>query len=212
MEILLLGDVHEDEGSINEIIASAKCDFILQVGDLGIYCDFAKPVYFIAGNHEDWSTIESMDNNEIKFKNLHHINTAEIIQLKNNSEVINISGINGNYSPKRYRMKISDRKRHFTENDVAKCKKLQNIDIFLSHEAPAGTGFVKRSKDVGVESVKEILDSIKPRFLVFGHHHVFFEKAHVKTKILGLGYARKEYCILDTSRNKIERIIKGDEW
>jgi len=216
MKILLLGDVHNDVEDLKKIIDSVKCDFALQIGDLGIYSNHQEPIYFIAGNHENWDIIEAMNNGTIEFENLRHIKTAEIISLKKNNEIIHVSGLNGNYSPKDYELKKQqlkgDRRSHFTKNDVEKCKKLKGIDVFLSHEAPAGINLMKRGNDVGVEPVKEILDSVKPMFFLFGHHHIFFEKIIGITKVLGLGYINKEYCILDIEKNKIERILLGDHY
>jgi len=207
MKILLLGDVHEAIDKAKKIIDSVECDFVLQTGDLGTYSDFSKPSYFIAGNHENWNILKDMDTGKTKFTNLCHIKNAEIIKLVKDKEIMNVSGINGNYSEKRYELRIKERERHFNKQEVDKCKKLRNIDIFLSHEAPASIGFMKKGKDIGVKPVKEILDIIKPKFFIFGHHHIFFEKLVNLTKILGLNYARNEYYILDTNKNEIKRII-----
>ncbi|MBL7169521.1 MAG: metallophosphoesterase [Candidatus Aenigmarchaeota archaeon] len=216
MKILLLGDVHEDINKVKKIIDSVECDFVLQVGDLGIYSNFSKPMYFIAGNHENWDIIEAMNNGTIEFENLRRIKTAEIIPLKKGNDIIRVSGLNGNYSQKDYGLKKKElegrRRSHFVKDDVERCKKLRNIDIFLSHEAPAGIGFVKRNKDVGIDHVKEILDNVKPRFFFFGHHHVFFEKIIGTTQVFGLNYARREYYILDTNEDKVRRILMDGDF
>lgn len=210
MKILLLGDVHGYINKTKEIIDFVKCDFVLQTGDLELYSDFSKPTYFIAGNHENWNLLNAIDKGKINFINLHHIKTAEVVELRKNKEVLTLSGINGNYSSKRYGMKIQNRERHFDEEGVEKCKKLKNIDIFLSHEAPLGIGFVKENKDVGVKPIKEILDNVKPTFFFFSHHHKFFEKVIKTTKVFGLDYARREYYILDTNKNKLKKIFVGE--
>jgi len=216
MKILLLGDVHEDIDKIKRIIDSVECDFVLQIGDLGIYSDFFRSMYFIGGNHENWDIIEAMDNGTIGFENLKHIKTAEVIILGKGNEIIRVSGLNGNYSPKDYgseRKELEGRRRsHFVKDDVERCKKLRKIDIFLSHEAPSGIGFVKRNKDVGIGVIKEILDSVRPRFFFFGHHHVFFEKVIATTRVFGLDYASREYYILDTNEDKVKRILMDSDF
>jgi len=216
MKILILGDMHGEIEIAKRIVDSTDCDYVLQVGDMTLYGNYSKPVYFITGNHENWDIIEAIDNGKIEFENLKHINTAEVISLKKGKEIIGVSGLNGNYSPKDYELKRQElegkRRSHFVKDDVERCKKLKNIDIFLSHEPPVGIGFIKRNKDVGIEPIKEILDSIRPRFLFFCHHHIFFEKTVNITRIFGLSYASREYCILDTNRNKVKRIQLGVDY
>lgn len=208
MKILLLGDVHGYINKTKKIIDSVKCDFVFQTGDLEIYSDFSKPTYFIAGNHENWDLLDAIDKGKIKFKNLYHIKTAEIIKLRKDKEILTLSGINGNYSPKRY--EINNKEHYFTKTDIENCKKLKKIDIFLSHEAPSNIGFVKWNKDVGVDPIKEILDRVKPKFFFFSHHHQFFEKAINTTSVFGLDYARREYYLLDTNENKLKKIFIGE--
>ncbi len=169
MKILFLGDLHGDIEIAKKILDSVDVDYVLQVGDMTVYSAFRKPFYFIAGDHENFDIIAAMDNGRVRFDNLKHIKTAELVIL----DGLRISGINGNYSAA-----YKERERHFTAKDIEECKKLKNIDIFLSHEAPAKVEVIhpKWKKDVRVEPVKDIMNSVKPRYLIFGHHHFYFEK------------------------------------
>lgn len=189
MKILLLGDLHGDIQIAKKVVDAADAECVLQVGDMTVYSAFSKPVYFIAGNHENFDIIKAIDKGRIKFDNLKHIKTAEVIVLNG----LKISGINGNYSPT-----YKERERHFTVEDVEECKKLRNVDIFLSHEAPSNVGVIhpKWKKDVGIDPVREIMNSVKPSYLIFGHHHFYFEKKVGDTQIYGLDYARNEHYIL----------------
>ncbi len=199
MKVLFLGDLHGDVEIAKRIVDSVDADIVLQVGDMTVYSPFNKPVYFIAGNHEDFDVVKSIDMGSAKFDNLKHIKTAELVVFKD----LRISGINGNYSPA-----YKEREKHFTKDDVERCKKLRGVDIFLSHEAPAGAGVThpRRNKDVGVDPIKEIMDSVKPKILIFGHHHFYFEKRVGVTQIYGLDYARNEHYVLNTGTESIERI------
>lgn len=199
MKILLLGDVHRYVSKAKNIINSVKCDFVLQTGDLEIYSNLSKPTYFIAGNHENLNLLSAIDKGRISFENLYHIKNAEVITLKKGKEIINVTGINSNYS-----LKIKD----YNKKDIKKCKKLRNINIFLSHEAPFNIGFIKGHKYIFLKDIKEILDDVKPKFFFFSHNHKFFKKKINTTKIFGLDYVKKEYYILDTYRDEVKRIKK----
>jgi len=200
MKIIVFGDVHENVEIIDRAIDKYKPDFVLCTGDLGIYKSYSIPFYFVSGNHENFEIIKAMDRDIMKFENLRHIKTAEVIEL----DGIKVSGLNGNYSPNYKR-----RERHFTKKDVRACIKLRDIDIFISHEAPSGIGFVRVGKDLGAKPVKGILDNVKPRYLFFGHHHCFFEKVYNATKIIGLDYAKNSFVSLLIDKEKLkEELIK----
>lgn len=79
MKILLLGDMHRDIEIAKKIVDAADVDYVLQVGDMTVYSTFSKPIYFIAGNHENFGIIKAMDKGRIKFDNLRHIKTSGII-------------------------------------------------------------------------------------------------------------------------------------
>jgi predicted phosphodiesterase len=203
MKIIVFGDVHENIEIIDKVIDEQKPDFALCTGDLGLYKSYNVPFYFVSGNHENFDIIKAMDKGIIEFKNLRRIKTAEVIAL----DSIKVSGLNGNYSPN-YKI----RERHFTKDDVKACKKLKDIDIFISHEAPSEIGVLRMEKDLGIKPVKEILDKIKPKYFFFGHHHCFFRKFYKDTKIIGLGYAKDSFISLLINKGEFEenliKIIK----
>lgn len=203
MKILVLGDIHGNLEIAKEIIKDESPDYVLCTGDLETYTDFEAPFFFVYGNHEDFDKIEKMKKEEVQ-QNLNLICPGDVVSFEN----LRIAGLWGNYSRKRYEMERKnlhgDRRRHFVEEDVEKCKNLKNIDIFLSHEAPSGIGVKKDEKDLGAEPVGEILRTLKPKYWFFGHVHMDFRKGLEETEVIGLNYPSKSYIVLSGEKGKIK--------
>ena len=97
-----------------------------------------------------------------------------------------------------------DKRRHFVHEEVDACKRLRNIDVFLSHEAArpfpleqrSGSGPSRRI-DAGKTPVNEVLASMPPRLHLFGHHHLYTvaERQHVTS--IGLEMVTHSYLIID---------------
>lgn len=212
MKILILGDVHGDIKIVETLIEKECPDFVLQVGDLSSYSEFKKPVYFIAGNHEDQDLLEKMDTNRIKFNNLYHIKNGETIILKKGIEIITVLGLGGNFGPTRFKLPKSklegDRRRHFVEEEINKSLSAGKVDVFLTHEAPYSLSIVKRNRNVGVEIIDEVIKKIKPFFVFSGHHHVFKEAIIDNVNLISLDRPNKSYYILNKDDNKFNLVKK----
>src|SRR5574337_30755 len=129
MKLIILGDVHGKLDLVDSILKDECPDFVLCTGDLENYRDMLAPFYFIRGNHEDFEAIKKIDAGLLTFKNLFHIRSGEAYELGN--PALRIAGLGGNYSPSYYPLSRSElpgaRKRHFTANEVERCKQLGNI-------------------------------------------------------------------------------------
>jgi hypothetical protein len=97
-----------------------------------------------------------------------------------------------------------DKRRHFVREEVEACKRLHDIDVFLSHEAarpfllePRGGSVPSRPIDAGKTPVNEVLASMQPRLHLFGHHHQYTvaERQHVTS--IGLEMVTTSYLIVD---------------
>lgn len=200
MKIVVLGDVHGKLDVVSSIIKKENPGFILCTGDLENYGDILAPFYFIHGNHEDFEVIRKIDAGLLTFRNLFHIKSGDAYHL---GAALRIAGLGGNYSPAYYCLKSSElpgaRKRHFTQEEVERCKRLCNIDIFLCHEAPAGIGIEKRGKDVGIQEAREVLEAVRPGYFFFGHHHHFAEIDFGVTKVISLDRIERSYVVVDSS-------------
>jgi predicted phosphodiesterase len=93
-----------------------------------------------------------------------------------------------------------DKRRHFVREEVEACKRLRNVDVFLTHEAPrpyfAGTG--ARRNDAGKTPINEVLAAMKPRLHLFGHHHRFTDQERQGVRSVGLDLAGRSYLLVDS--------------
>jgi len=83
---------------------------------------------------------------------------------------------------------------------------LRGIDIFMSHEAakpfrpyPGGRG-----PDAGKSQINEILDSMKPRLHLFGHHHRFSDDIREGVRSVGLDLVTRSYLLIHAVSLEIE--------
>lgn len=209
MKLIIFGDPHGNVNVLDEVIGKENPDYVLSTGDLSVYKECKVPHYFIHGNHEDFKLLKSLDKGKLVIRNLHHMKTGRIYALEKGTEIVKVAGLNGNYSPT-----FRERERHFTKEEIESCIQLKGVDIFLSHEAPSDIGFKKghSSGDLGIEAVKQILDAVKPKYFIFGHHHKFWNTLHHRVKIIGMGYAKEGYLKLDINDNKLfDTLIKKYE-
>lgn len=172
---------------LDRILDDTDADLYLQVGDIGDsthieelkYPELSKPVYFIAGNHEDWNELEPMlptpsDKIFEMRRNLWHIPTGHYCDLKG----LRIVGFGNNYAPSRFNWPRSnlqqDRRRHFTKSDLERTLEISSCDILLTHEAP--TPFIIRNnEDAGIVPITTLIYKLKPKLHFFGHHHFYRE-------------------------------------
>lgn len=189
MAFCVFADPHGDLRPLRKI--AAKVDYFLCCGDLSFYSSdsFPKPIYSVLGNHEMFEIVEIIKKGILKIRNFNLIETGKVYFV----EGLKIAGLNGNYSPA-YKQKP----KHFTEDDVEKCKKLKGIDIFLSHEAPTGIVYNRlNGKDMGIEVIKEIIEEVRPKLFFSGHYHYDFLETEIgKTKVLSLPKLRKGWVFL----------------
>ncbi|MFB6254880.1 MAG: metallophosphoesterase [Halobacteriaceae archaeon] len=207
--MLVLGDCHANNTQNRQYLfaayRAANDDIALQVGDL-YYYNLPIPTYFIAGNNEDFDVIEALRHGRIKSENVENAillhSTAEEIQG------LRIGGVSGNYAPTRFdysRDELSnDRRRHFVHEDVEAAKNLHDIDIFLAHEAPHGLP-VSEEYDVGCKYIDQILETIKPRLCLVGHHHEHAETTFGETKVISLEPVWQSYYHLDSETLELSK-------
>jgi hypothetical protein len=197
MKIGILGDVHLQFQDVHKIMkAYPLVDMYLQVGDLADYDveypSFPKPLYFIAGNHDNFGKLEIYEQYRLGAvgkvnKNLYYIPRGNFVQLyapdKNGEcKFVTVVGLGGNYASSRYekeRWQLSgNRRRHYVKSDVERIKEWygnpENIDILLTHEAPSPYYHsYDLEKDRGRPEITELVKILKPKYHFFGHHHYY---------------------------------------
>ena len=157
--------------------------FWLCVGDVadadGGYAPMPSPLYWIKGNNEQFDTIASGD----LPANLHYIPNGTLMVIGG----LRVAGLGGTFAPTMYDVpaaalphprkrtaratELADRRRHFVREEVERCQALGAVDVFLSHEAPMP--FRVGAVQAGKRQVNEVLEGLRPRLHLFGHHHRF---------------------------------------
>ena len=211
-----LGDIHGDFDSVNRIMRRhPEVPFWISVGDLaddaGNYQAVAAPLYWIKGNNENFDLIGS---GRLP-KNLHWIPQAGVTRTHG----IVVAGLGGTLAPTWYdtpaaelphptkssarATALADKRRHFVREEVDACKALQNIDVFMTHEAArpyfVGGGSGRRGIDAGKTPVNEVLAAMRPRLHLFGHHHRFTEQERQGVRSVGLDQVSSSYLLIDTA-------------
>jgi hypothetical protein len=211
-----VGDLHGDFESLDRVMARhPEVGFWLCPGDLasddGAYPRPRAPLYWIKGNNEDFDFVDAQPAGGGTLPNLHFIPNGVPVQAHG----LRLSGLGGTFAPTVYETPAADllrastakndRRRHFVHEEVDACNALQNVDIFLSHEA-ARPFPLPRVKDAGKTSINEVLSKMRPRLHLFGHHHVYIvaERQHVPS--IGLEQVSRSYLLFDGSSLAHQRL------
>ncbi len=226
MLICAAGDVHgaltclyEDVLAFEATLA-ARFDYVLQVGDFGIWPDASRidratrhhdgagdfprwlgegravprRTLFIKGNHEDFAWLEDRRDDDV-LPGLTYLRNGYTVDLIDpRAGRIRVAGVGGCYGPSDY-VRRSDRlqgyrKRHYTSDEVDRLAKADDVDIVLTHDAPAGVRFARNRRGEAYVSEAEGLDvllaRLRPRVCFFGHHHARVDAEVAGVRCIGL--------------------------
>jgi Icc-related predicted phosphoesterase len=94
---------------------------------------------------------------------------------------------------------LADKRRHFVREEVEACKRLGDIDVLLTHEAPKPFRAFPggRGPDAGKSQINEVLAAMKPRLHLFGHHHRYSERTIEGVRSIGLDLVTRSYVLID---------------
>ena len=206
-----LGDIHGDFDAVRRIMERHPgVPFWLCVGDVaaddGRYEGLPAPLYWIKGNNENFDAIASGD----LPGSLHYIPNGELVALHGNPP-LRVAGLGGTFAPTMYEVRaavlphptkrtakataLADRRRHFVREEVERCKTLQRVDVFLSHEAPVP--FRAGRVQAGKPAINEVLAAMRPRLHLFGHHHRFHEGLSEGIRSVCLDGVGTSYLLID---------------
>ncbi|QLK27645.1 metallophosphoesterase [Natrinema zhouii] len=205
--MLVLGDAHASDPDRCEILLelyrTLEPDRVLQLGDLERY-DLPAPTWFIAGNNEDFDMIEALRTGE------HPAETNDNVHLLASTAAtvdgLRVAGLSGNFAPTRYDLPrdelVGERRRHFTHEDIDRAADLEDIAVFLTHEAP--NGLLSYGYDPGCEYVDELLATLSPDLCLVGHHHRHREAEIEGTRVVSLAPAWERYYTLEPETLALE--------
>jgi len=200
-KVLIVGDVHSNYELLRTILCEHKdVDIAIQVGDLGLFCtkhaahqdkkayehnedridtfiagyekDLMQklPVltYFTKGNHDDYDCLHAL-----RSLNLYYLETS-VYNFAPNFSILILGGI---FSPVKIEFakeQLAGRsRRFFTKDDIKNVMKHRDIDVMISHQAAHGIlPPNKKGIDEGIKIITEVIDTIKPKYYIHGHHHI----------------------------------------
>jgi uncharacterized protein len=203
-----LGDIHGDFDSARRVMTShPDVAFWLCVGDVadahGRYEPMPAPLHWIKGNNENFDAIAAGS----LPANLHFLPNAQLARIGG----VQVAGLGGTFAPTCFEIaaadlphprkgtakatELADRRRHFVRDEVEACKALRGVDLFLTHEAPRP--FKVGRIEAGKAPINDVLDAMKPRLHLFGHHHRFSEQERGGVRSIGLDLVSKSYLLVD---------------
>ena len=221
MFIGALGDIHGDFEAARRIVAAhPEVPLWLCVGDVatdqGVYESIGAPLYWIHGNNDNFDAIASGELPD----DLCHIANGASLDLG-----IRVAGLGGTFAPTWYdtppadlphprkgsarATELADKRRHFVRADVEACKRLRDIDVLLTHEAPSPFRPFpgSRGPDAGKRQINEVLSAMRPRLHLFGHHHRYSDQAREGVRSIGLDLVAKSYLLIETKSLEINHLI-----
>ena len=216
-----LGDIHGAFDAARAAIARhPDISIWLCVGDIadehGRYEPLGARVYWIHGNNDNFDAIAAGDLPQ----DLPHIANGTAVDEGR----VRVAGLGGTFAPTWYETTVSelphpkkgsvkatelaDKRRHFVREEVEACKALHDIDIFLTHEAPAPfRPFANnRGPDAGKAQINEILVAMQPRLHLFGHHHRFSDQHYEGVRSIGLDLVTRGYLLIETPSLRVDTI------
>src|SRR5687768_10280824 len=202
---MLLGVVADIHGNFDAMTRAMErhqdVPLWICVGDLasrtGAYPDPPKPLYWIKGNNEDFASIAAWEAGAPEPAHLHYIRNGTAVMVG----PLKVAGLGGTFAPKWFDTAAAalphttgrrggpsgppadDKRRHFVREEVDAAKRLQGVDILMTHEAArpfvlvdeARPGVKPRRIDAGKPAINDLLATMRPRLHLCGHHHRFVE-------------------------------------
>ncbi len=220
MQIGALGDIHGEFETVDAIMTRhAEVPFWVQVGDVatndGQYFTPIRPLYWIKGNNEDYDVIADSTAGRPPSRTLCYLQNGGPHQVG----PWRVAALGGTFAPSWYNTSAGalppsrgrrtanvavklgksrdDKRRHFVREEVATCRALKNIDLFLTHEAPRPFYPAGRRIDAGKTAINEVLTAMRPRLHLFGHHHEFTDSMRQGVRSIGLDLVTKSYLLID---------------
>ena len=197
--------------------------FWICVGDVasraGAYPEPSKPLYWIKGNNENFDRIADFEAGKSLVPNLLFIPNGTVVT----AGPIRVAGLGGTFAPTWFdtpvaqlpHRTIDDKRRHFVREEAEACKRLRNIDILMTHEAPRPFIIVDdptpgmprpRRRDAGKPAINDVLATVKPRLHLCGHHHRFIETEREGVRSVCIDRVNRSYLLIDANTLEYEKI------
>ena len=222
MLIGAIADLHGNFEAMNRAMAThADVPLWLCVGDLasstGAYPAPPAPLYWIKGNNEQFDRIADWEAGRDARRNLHYIRNGTATSVG----PLIVAGVGGTYAPTWYETPAAllphsprdDKRRHFVREEIEACKRLEGVDILMTHEAPRPffvddehrPGPSKR-RDAGKPAINDLLATLRPRLHLCGHHHRFVEMDREGVRSVCIDRINRSYLLIDAATLAYQKI------
>ena len=224
MIIGALADIHGNfEAMERAMMRHADVKYWLCVGDVasrtGAYPDPPAPIYWIKGNNENFDCIAQWERGGDQPRHLRYIRNGTAVSVG----PLRVAGLGGTFAPTWFDTPADrlphtpkdDKRRHFVRDEVEACKRLTNVDVLMTHEAPRPfilvdetprPGARPRRHDAGKPAINEVLATMKPRLHLCGHHHRFLDTEREGVRSICIDRVNRSYLLLDTTTLEIEKV------
>jgi len=223
MIIGAVADIHGNFDALTRAIARhAEVPLWLCVGDLasrsGAYPETTAPLYWIKGNNEDFNRIAGWEAGAPAPPRLHYIRNGTAVQ----AGPVKVAGLGGTFAPTWFDTPAAslphtakdDKRRHFVREEAEACKRLEGVDILMTHEAArpfilvddAVAGARPRRRDAGKPAINEVLAALRPRLHLCGHHHRFTETTREGVPSVCIDRVNRSYLLIDAATLAYEKI------
>ena len=179
-----------------------------------------RPTVFIKGNHEDFAWLDAQPTSEV-LPGLHYLRNGRVHEMVAGDEVLRVGGIGGCHGPSNFERPSSSlqgsAKRHYTRDEIVTLSMRSDLDVVLTHDAPAGVRFERHRRGEGFVSEAAGLDDLlvrtRPRLCFFGHHHTRVDGEVAGVRCIGLNkVARPGHLVAIEMRAAVREWRILGEW
>jgi Icc-related predicted phosphoesterase len=222
MLIGAIADIHGNfEAMRQAMLRHADVPLWICVGDVasstGAYPEPPAPLYWIKGNNERFDRIADWEVGRDVLPNLHYIKNGTSMRVG----PLIVAGVGGTYAPKWYDTPAAllphtpkdDKRRHFVREEIEACKRLRDVDILMTHEAPRPFIVSDEERpsagkrwDAGKAAINDLMASVKPRLHLCGHHHRFAESDREGVRSVCIDRINRSYLVIDASTLEYRKI------
>jgi uncharacterized protein len=222
MLIGALADIHGNFEAMHQaMLRHADVPLWICVGDVasstGAYPEPPAPLYWIKGNNEQFDRIADWEVGRDVLPNLHYIKNGTSTRIG----PLIVAGVGGTYAPKWYDAPAAllphtakdDKRRHFVREEIEACKRLRDVDILMTHEAPRPFIVSEEERpsggkrwDAGKAAINDLIATVKPRLHLCGHHHRFAETDREGVRSVCIDRINRSYLLIDASTLEYRKI------
>lgn len=222
MLIGAIADIHGNfEAMRHAMLRHADVPLWICVGDVasstGAYPEPPAPLYWIKGNNEQFDRIADWEVGRDVLPNLHYIRNGTSMRVG----PLIVAGVGGTYAPKWYDTPAAllphtpkdDKRRHFVREEIEAGKRLRDVDILMTHEAPRPFIVSDEERpsagkrwDAGKAAINDLMATVKPRLHLCGHHHRFAEANREGVRSVCIDRINRSYLLIDASTLEYRKI------